>query len=146
MDTVKLTVQLGIPAAAAWEVLADFPGFLKWAGGRHGDIEIEGHGVGMIRHMDIPGAGKMAERLDQLDHSRKTIGYSLVYGNPAGMREYRAIVTLEDIVEDGDTGCRINWHGEFTPAEGQRTDTVAGNLGAAYQGMSEALVKYVNDG
>ena len=77
METVDLTRDLSIPAAAAWAVLEDFPGFLKWASGGQGSIETEGSGVGMIRHMDIPGTGKMAERLDQLDAASMTIGYSL---------------------------------------------------------------------
>ena len=139
MASVDLTRELSIPAAAAWAVLEDFPGFLKWAGGGQGSIETEGTGVGMIRHMDMPGADKMAERLDQLDAANMTIGYSLVYGNPAGMSEYRAVVKLSD----AGVGCRVDWHGEFAPAEGQDAETVAGNLEAAYHGMSDALLAYV---
>lgn len=142
MGTVDVTSELSISAADAWAVLEDFPGFLKWAGGGQGSIEVEGAGVGMIRHLDMPGVGKMAERLDQLDPDTRTIGYSLVYGNPAGMSEYRAVVTLRD----SGFGCSVDWHGEFAPADGQDTDTVAGNLEAAYHTMSDALVAYVKQG
>ena len=79
-------------------MLADFPGFLKWAGGGQGTIEVEGTGVGMVRHMNIPGTGEMAERLDRLDHGATTIGYSLVYGNPAGMAESKGTNIVLDIV------------------------------------------------
>jgi hypothetical protein len=115
---------------------------LTLGGGGQGSIETEGTGIGMIRHLDIPGTGKMAERLDQLDAATMTIGYILVYGNPAGMSEYRAVVRLSDAAG----GCRVDWHGEFVPAEGQDTDTVAGNLEAAYHGMSDALEAYVAQG
>jgi hypothetical protein len=145
MQSVEITCELGISADAAWRVLADFPGFLKWAAGRQGSIEIEGEGIGMIRHMDLPGVGKMAERLDQLEHSASTstIGYSLVYGNPAGLGEYSAVATL---TSTGANSCKIDWHGEFTPAEGEESASVAKNLETAYQGMSEALTAYVQDG
>ena len=143
MNTVELTHDLDVSAIDAWAVLADFPGFLKWAGGGEGTIEIEGTGVGMVRHLNMPGTGKMAERLDRLDDDTTTIGYSLMYGNPVGMAEYRAVVRLEATEKNA---CRIHWHGEFTPAEDQQADVVRGNLEAAYQGMAAALAAYVKAG
>ena len=143
MSSLDLSVDLDIAAENAWAVLADFPGFLKWAAGRQGSIEIEGEGVGMIRHMDLPGTGKMAERLDRLDPETMTIGYTLVYGNPAGMAKYQAVVNVNGTAEDT---CRIDWHGEFTAAAGGDENTVSGNLEAAYHGMSAALVEYVKQG
>lgn len=138
MGTLDLTTQAGVSADAAWAVLADFPGFLNWAG--QGRIRIEGEGVGMIRHLDIPGTGAMAERLDRLDHADRIIGYTLVYGTPAGMAEYRAEVALKPT---GENACNLAWHGEFTAAPGHDEVEVANNLSAAYEGMTQALTAYV---
>ena len=140
MQQVDLTLSLDVSAPDAWAVLADFPGFLKWAGGGEGSIEIEGEGIGMIRHLDMPGADKMAERLDQLDPDTTTLGYSLLYGNPIGMAEYRAVVKL---TSTGENSCQVDWHGEFIPAAEQEAHAVARSLESAYHGMSNALVAYV---
>ena len=113
---------------------------MKWAGGGQGSLETEGDGVGMIRHMEIPGVGKMAERLDRLEAQTSTLGYTLVYGNPIGMADYRAVVRLEPLDQ---AHCRIHWHGEFQPAAGEDVRIVADNLENSYRGMSDALVAFV---
>ncbi len=140
MTELDLTVDLSVPVEGAWRVLADFPAFLEWAAVGEGTIEIEGDGIGMIRHMDLPGVGKMAERLDKLDHDNHTIGYTLAYGNPIGMAEYSAVVRLEPTDE---CGCRIIWHGEFAAADGHDSAAVAESLEGSYRGMSTALAAYV---
>lgn len=87
--------------------------------------------------------GKMAERLDKLDHDNHTIGYTLAYGNPIGLAEYSAVVRLEPA--DGGA-CRIIWHGEFSAADGHDPTTVAESLEGSYQGMSAALAAYAQQG
>ncbi|MBT5789103.1 MAG: hypothetical protein HOI11_01405 [Gammaproteobacteria bacterium] len=42
MTEVNLTVSVDAPAEKVWDVLADFSGFLNWAGGGAGEINIEG--------------------------------------------------------------------------------------------------------
>ena len=143
MTKVDLTVDVDVPVESAWRVLSDFPAFLEWAGVGEGTIEIEGDGIGMIRHMDLPGVGKMAERLDKLDHDNHTIGYTLAYGNPIGLAEYSAVVRLEPAA--GGAG-RIIWHGEFSAADGHDPATVAESLEGSYQGMSAALAAYAQQG
>jgi hypothetical protein len=139
MIKVDLAVDLDVPVESAWRVLADFAAFLEWAGDGEGTIEIDGDGIGMIRHMDLPGVGKMAERLDKLDHDDHTIGYTLAYGNPIGLAEYSAVVRLEP---NGEGNCRIIWHGEFSAADGYDSATVAESLEGSYQGMSAALAAH----
>ena len=138
MGTVELTTEASASADAIWKVLADFAGFLDWAG--EGSIRTEGTGVGMVRHLDMPGTGEMAERLDQLDHASKTIGYSLVYGTPAGMAEYRAVVTVQPT---GTESCSLDWRGEYTAAAGHDDEEVDANLRAAYEGMTQGLTAHV---
>ena len=136
MTIVTAEIRVDAPLDAAWAVLADFGRFTEWAGGPGATSELEGEGVGMIRHMDIPGVGKMAETLDVADHDTKTLGYTLVYGDPIGMAKYTARVRLED---GGDGACVAHWHGEFEAADGADDATVSEALNGSYEGMSQAL-------
>ena len=129
---------LDAPADKVWGVLADFGNFLPWATGGNGSIELEGEGVGMIRHMDLPGLGKLSERLDKLDPAQRVLGYSLL-GEAAGMAEYRCEVT----VADSESGCVLHWRAEFTPAAGLDAADMVASLGGSYDGMSAALAQFV---
>ena len=137
MTTVTVERTLDVPAKDAWAVLADFGGLLNWAG--EGKTELEGEGIGMIRHLDMPAMGKMGEKLDVLDHDEMVLGYSLVYGE-VGMREYRALIRLHPV---GEGSCKILWQGDYEAADG--VDLAAGitALDGAYNGMSDALEAYV---
>lgn len=137
MGTVNVEQDLPVPADKVWTVLADFAGFLKWTGTDPGrTIEITGGpGVGMTRHLNLPGIGTMAERLDKLDHATRTQVYTLVAGQPIGMGQYKATV----VVSDRPGGCRLNWTGEFEAVPGADPDAVARMLEGSYTGMSQAL-------
>lgn len=139
MGTVNVEQDLPVPADKVWTVLADFAGFLKWTGTDPGrTIEITGGpGVGMTRHLNLPGIGTMAERLDKLDHATRTQVYTLVAGQPIGMGQYKATV----VVSDRPGGCRLNWTGEFEAVPGADPDAVARMLEGSYTGMSQMLAK-----
>ena len=140
MTDVKVENILDVPIDSAWAVLADFGGFLNWAGGEGATAEIIGDGIGMVRDMDLPGLGNIAEKLTVLDHETRTLGYELVKGTPVGMGSYGCRVNL---TEAGDGQCQINWHGMFEPVEGTPTDQVAEGLKGSYEGMSSALEAFV---
>lgn len=139
MRIVVYEHEIGVPANAAWVVFADFGAFAEW-NALPISLELDGQGVGMTRTMDIPGIGRVSERLDQLDHANRTLAYSLVEGTPLNMAEYRAEVTLIDAGEDQSL---IQWRGEFTGQPGVDPDEIADNLTLSYKGMSEALAAFV---
>ena len=139
MKNVNLTVAADAPAEKVWEVLADFSGFLNWAGGGAGEITIEGEGIGMVRHLKMSG-DEIAEKLILLDPIKRMLGYELVYGEPLGMKQYKAIV---QVVDDG-TFCEIIWKGEFDTGDPNSEEPAADALSAAYEGMTVALVSYLN--
>ncbi|MFN3233567.1 MAG: SRPBCC family protein [Alphaproteobacteria bacterium] len=139
MATVKVDTVLDVSADAAWAVLADFGGFLNWAGDGSSSAEIEGDGVGMIRHLEMPGIGKFGEQLTVLDHDSKTLAYKIAYGAPLGMASYGATVTLQD---KGDGTCAANWIGEF---EGGDEAAISEGLKGSYAGMSDSLAAYVKE-
>ena len=121
------------PVEPAWSVLKDFGDFLRW-----GNIpgELEGKGVGMIRHMNTPEMGKWAEKLDLADDATMTYGYTLVYGTPIGMASYVARVQAQAL---GASQTKLTWRGEFEAAEGHDAATIAATLKAAYENMSRGV-------
>ena len=144
MKEVNLTLSADAPVEKVWEVLADFSGFLNWAGGGAGEISIEGEGIGMVRHLKMSG-DEIAERLILLDPVKRMLGYELVYGEPLGMKQYKAIVQVVDGgAVDGGAVCEIIWKGEFDTGDPNSEDQVAGALSAAYEGMTGALVSYLD--
>ena len=138
MKEVDLTLSTDISAEKVWALLADFSGFLNWAGGGAGEISIEGEGIGMVRHLKMSG-GELAERLTLLDPDNKRLGYDLVYGEPLGMKKYKAIVQ----VVDTGSGCDIIWKGVFDTEDPGSQDQTGAALSAAYEGMTGALVAYL---
>ncbi len=123
-----------------WEVLADFGNFLVWATGGRGTAQIEGEGVGMIRHLDIPGLGQVSERLDQLDTESMVLGYTMVSDAMAGMAKYSACVQL---VDEGNGRSQLSWRGELEPEQGMDADEVGASLAGSYDMMAQGLEAYV---
>ena len=141
MTILEMENELSCDTDAAWQVLADFGNFLVWATGGAGTCELEGEGVGMIRHLDIPGLGKISERLDGLDDSTRTLAYTLVSEDMAGMKKYGASVR---VVEGADGSGRLQWRGEFEAADGLDPDEVKASLSGSYTMMAQGLEAYVN--
>lgn len=142
METVSVIAQTPAPAARVWAILADFGAFLDWAyRGAGGSIEVEGDGIGMVRHLDM-GGSRMGERLDQLDHEGRTLSYSLSYGEPLGMTEYRARVRVE---EQEEGRCVLHWTGEFTTGDPEQTAKITATLEGVYDAFSKALAAYANE-
>ena len=132
-------MQVDAPVPKIWSVLADFAGFLEWAGGPGDTIRIEGEGVGMIRHLSTS-VGEIAEKMTELDSEQLILAYELVYGEPIGMKKYRAQVQVKSTGEK----CELHWLGAFEPADPLAEDSVAKTLNATYQGMSQLLAAHVS--
>lgn len=141
MPSVSVDRIVDFPPDKIWSVLSDFGGFRDWALGGQGTIDIEGHGPGMIRFLDVPGMGKIAERLEKADNAAHHLVYSLHQGNPLGMARYTANVRLSSA---GDGKCEIHWNGEFDAVEDAIPADVATNLEGSYHGMTDALVAFLS--
>ncbi|MBT4162615.1 MAG: SRPBCC family protein [Gammaproteobacteria bacterium] len=139
MKIVEVKTSNAAPAEKVWSVLADFGGFLNWAGGGQGEIRIEGDGIGMIRHLKM-GVGEIGEKLTVLDQGERQLGYEIVYGDPIGMKTYSALVTVSP-VSDGTS--ELSWRGQFEPVMPGSEDQVAEALEAAFVAMNQALESHV---
>nr|MCS5573027.1 SRPBCC family protein [Pseudomonadales bacterium] len=103
-----------------------------------GEIEVEGEGIGMIRHLKSA-VGDIGEQLTSLDNETRQIGYRIIYGEPIGMKAYQALVT---VITKGCDSCEINWSGMFEPIDPDTRDQVAEALAGSYQAMHKALESY----
>ena len=142
MTILEQENNLACESDAAWGALADFGNFLAWATGGAGAVRLEGEGVGMIRHLDIPGLGLVSERLDRLDHASRTLAYSMVSETMAGMARYSATV---QVITDGAGQCCLRWRGDFEPLPGIDSEEVGNSLAGSYAMMSQGLQAFVND-
>jgi len=141
MTTLDVEHTVVAPAVDVWAVLADFGVFLEWATGGVGSVEVSGDGIGMCRHLDIPGLGKVSERLEALDEEAMCLEYALLEAGPSGLQSYRARV---QVVPLDANSCRVRWRGEFEPLDGTDESTVGAGLADAYQAMSAGLQDYAS--
>ena len=142
MTVLEQENKLACCADVAWQVLADFGNFLAWATGGAGTARLEGEGVGMVRHLDIPELGSVSERLDSLDANQRILAYSMVSVEMIGMSQYSATVR---VVEEGDAQCVLQWRGEFETVPGANSNEVRESLAGSYSMMSQGLQTYCRE-
>jgi hypothetical protein len=131
------THNLDVSVDDAWVVLGDFGSLLSWVvGGDVGWIKLSGEGIGMLRDFYLPSVGEVQHRLDELDHEKHRLTYSLTGGKPLGMDSYAVTATL---TATGNISCTVTWDGALVPEEGADGEAMAGNLAAAYEDLSVRL-------
>lgn len=146
MAEVTLSAELEAPAAAVWELLADFGNIQRWWPD-DGPIliervDIEGSGIGMIRHIYNKGVkGCISERLDLLDPATRTWLLSIVGTRPRGMTAY---VAEGHLVELGPGRCRIDYRANVTSEAGREEQVRKGLLFTwplMFRGLEQAAQK-----
>jgi hypothetical protein len=121
---------LAVPAPAVWSLLVDFGSIQKWwptdGPVRIDHVEVDGQGVGMVRHIYNEGMPTpVSERLDLLDHATRTIVLSIVGRRPPGLTAYVAIGRLAEI---DAASCRLDYSALITTDEGCEERVRAGVL------------------
>jgi len=140
METIETHYDIQASVEAVWPLLADFAGIQAWwPKGEAVDIErveVEGEGVGLIRHIyNVGFPTAVSERLDFLDPENHTLKLSLVCDRPAGLLQYQATGQLTPL---GPDSCRMTYRAEFVAEEGQ-ADAAKEFLLGAYQLMFRGL-------
>lgn len=130
MPEVTSSYVLAVPAPAVWALLVDFGSIQKWwptdGQVRIDHVEVEGQGVGMIRHIYNEGIPTpVSERLDLLDHATRTIVLSIVGRRPPGLTAYVAIGRLAEI---DAASCRLDYSALITTDAGREERVRAGVL------------------
>jgi len=111
--TGQKAVAVDASAEQVWLKMQDFAD-LGWAVGI-ADIEIEGQGIGMVRHVRLEGSDDwLEERLLLVDQDAKKLEYGIDEGM-MGIMHYRATAQVKPQAQ----GCQIEWacRGEVAAAE-----------------------------
>ena len=130
MPEITASYVLAAPAQSVWGLLADFAAIQQWwptSGPIQIDhVEVEGQGVGMVRHVYNKGVpSPVTERLDLLDQATRTIVLSIVGQRPPGITAYVAVGRL---VEIDAVSCRLEYRALITTEEGREDRVRAGVL------------------
>ena len=125
MPEITSSYVLAAPAEPVWRLLVDFGAIQTWwpASGpiQIDHVEVEGQGIGMIRHIYNKGArSPVSERLDLLDHATRTLVLSIVGARPPGITGYVAIGSLTQI---DAASCRLDYRALIT-AEADQEERV----------------------
>jgi len=137
---IRVTAELAAPAASIWQLLEDFGNIQRWwpddAATRIEHVEVEGQGVGMIRHIQNRGARhRVSERLDFIDPAARTLVLSIVGTRPMGITAY---VAEGRIVEVDATRCRMDYRVLVTSVPG-REEQLRNALEKTYEMMFAGL-------
>jgi len=119
--------EFDVAAGKLWAILADF-GDIRWIPGTE-KVELEGEGVGMIRHVTAPGMAVLHERMDAIDHEKMILDYSLPEVEYLRVKNYRARVR---VVALGGDRCRLIWSCESEP-DGVTESQATANTEAFYE-------------
>jgi hypothetical protein len=96
MIEVKVERVLEFGAQKVWAIIADF-GNVSWVPGIE-KVELEGEGVGMVRHLTVPVFPQLHERMDAIDHEKMILDYSIPAVAYIDLKNYFAraqVVALE---------------------------------------------------
>lgn len=99
-----------ISADDVWAMLANF-GDISWIPALE-KVELEGEGVGMIRHVTAPGMPELHERMDAIDHETMTLDYSVPEVEYLHVENYTARAQVTSL---GDQRCRVHWSCKSEP-------------------------------
>ena len=121
MPEVTSSAVLPAPAQAVWDLLRDFGAIERWWP-KEGPIqieqvEIEGQGVGMVRHIRNKGVpNPVSERLELMDEASRTLVLSIVGNRPPGITAY---VAEGHVVEIDAAHCRLDYRALITTTPGR---------------------------
>jgi len=126
------------PASAVWNILIDWPSIVDWMpGGLISHLEIEGTGVGAVRHIITHQGVRIAERLERADERAGQLELSILEPLPWEMQTYNAIAQLDEL---GPDKCSLRWEGRFELSEdGLAAEALVQLLGKSYRLMFAGL-------
>lgn len=141
----KVSASRDIPASPdmLWRLIEDFGNIQAWwprgAPVNIERVELEGDGVGMIRHIFNEGMpAPVSEQLDALDRDSLSWKLSIVGDRPVGLIRYGASGVITPLSESLS---RVEYLGEFEAEPGREEEARQFLLGAyelMFDGLSQA--------
>jgi hypothetical protein len=126
------------PASAVWQIIVDWASIVDWMPrGIIASLELEGSGVGAVRHIVTRQGVRIAERLDWADEQQGRLELSIVDPLPWSMLSYTAFAQLD---ERGPNNCSLRWEGRFElPEDGTEADALGRFLSKSYKTMFKGI-------
>lgn len=146
MHTVNASREIPASADMLWDLIEDFGNIEAWwpkgAPVNIQRVELEGSGVGMVRHIYNEGMpAPVSEQLDALDRDSLSWKLSIVGDRPVGLLKYGAAGVITPL---SDSRSRIEYLGEFEAEAGREEEARQFLLGAyelMFDGLTQAAVR-----
>jgi len=138
MIDVEVEREMERSADEVWALLADF-GNLCWVPGIE-KVEVEGEGVGMVRHLTVPVFPPLAERLDFIDHDEKVLEYSIPAVEYISVKNY---VARAQVIDRGPGRCLVRFRSR-AEAEGATDEEASEKTQTFYGGMLGWIEEYLD--
>ncbi|MBW1901354.1 MAG: SRPBCC family protein [Deltaproteobacteria bacterium] len=135
MVIVKVEREFEFSAERLWAVISDF-GDISWVPGFK-KVEVEGEGVGMIRHITVPEFPQLHERLDAIDYEKMILDYSLPTVEYIQVKNYHARAQVIGLESER---CKVIWS---CKAEADGADEAQASVNT--EEFYKALLSWIDD-
>ena len=138
--SVSETIDVAGSPDRTWALVGDFAGLVSWfpAVARS---EVEGTGVGALRHLTLPDGASLTERQEFRDEKARCYEYTAIAG-VLPCEDYRSRIA----VTPSGSGSRITWTATFTTSAGAPVDAEAFIREVYREGLASAKAKLEGGG
>jgi len=135
MYKVLVERTLDMPRKKVFDALVNFGGLDKLMPDMIASCDVTGEGVGAVRNIKFKDGGTVIERLD-IAHDDSVFGYTILSNDAVPLKNYCAVVTLEDA--GGKTVARwgSNWDADGA-TEAEVKELVTGLYGTLLDGLHQ---------
>jgi len=135
MYKVLVEKTLDMPRKKVFDALVNFGGLDKLMPDMIASCDVTGEGVGAVRNIKFKDGGTVIERLD-IAHDDSVFGYTILSNNAVPLKNYCAVVTLEDAGEKTVARWGSNWDADGA-TEAEVKELVTGLYGTILDGLNQ---------
>ncbi|MFC1822717.1 SRPBCC family protein [Thermodesulfobacteriota bacterium] len=128
MVNISVEGEFEFSAEKLWGLISNF-GEINWVPGLE-KVELEGEGVGMVRHVYFPLLPKLEERLDAINYEKMIVDYSIPSVEYIKVKNYRA---RAQVIELDSEHCKVVWSCVSAEADGATEAQATANTEALYK-------------
>tara|TARA_Y100000590_G_scaffold69161_2_gene75443 strand:+ start:1760 stop:2176 length:417 start_codon:yes stop_codon:yes gene_type:complete len=134
MYKVLVEKSLDIPRKQVFDALVNFGGLEKVLPDTIESLKLEGGGIGAERTIKMKDGGTVIERLD-VAHEEKIFGYTITFNDALPIKNYCAVVTLEDSGNGTIARWGSNWDAGEGATDAEVVEMLEGLYGTLLDGM-----------
>jgi hypothetical protein len=134
MYKVLVEKSLDIPRKQVFDALVNFGGLEKVLPDTIESLKLEGSGIGAERTIKMKDGGTVVERLD-VAHEEKIFGYTITFNDALPIKNYCAVVTLEDSGNGTIARWGSNWDAGEGATDAEVVEMLEGLYGTLLDGM-----------